>query len=289
MSVYLGTFGEVELKRQFDGGSLTSSIGTGDVNVTKKRFSFDFDHGQLLTGDQVEITSTDGSALDFIDSYTDSSVKKYIYVDELDGIRLYNSFAHAVNGGSSNATTLATPGNEIPIKVVVQNADYRVLGRVQSYELNTQRETVDTTTLSDEFRTRISTVMSGSGRMACEWEYTGDTARELPHYLLELALRTRVGSSFEGRFYLKTNGYNPGGHTNASDDQIWYEVNGVITACAVQFTPNQMVQITADFITTGSIQIRMKLETPDDLVQEDGSVLRLDQDSTAKLLLETDQ
>ena len=289
MSVYLGTFGEVELKRQFDGGSLTSIIGTGDVNVSKKRFSFDFDHGQLLTGDQIEITSTDDSALDFIDSYTDSSVKKYIYVDELDGIRLYDSFAHAVNGGSTNATTLATPGNEIPIKVVVQNASYRVLGRVQSYELNTQRETVDTTTLSDEFRTRISTVMSGSGRMACEWEYTGDTARELPHYLLELALRTRVGSSFEGRFYLKTNGYNPGGHTNASDDQIWYEVNGVITACAVQFTPNQMVQITADFITTGSIQIRMKLETPDDLVQEDGSVLRLNQDSTAKLLLETDQ
>jgi hypothetical protein len=289
MSVYLGTFGEVELKRQFDGSSLTSSIGTGDVNVTKKRFSFDFDHGQLLTGDQIEITSTDGSALDFIDSYTDSSVKKYIYVDELDGIRLYNSFAHAVNGGSTNATTLATPGNEIPIKVVVQNADYRVLGRVQSYELNTQRETVDTTTLSDEFRTRIGTMMSGSGRMACEWEYTGDTAKELPNYLLELALRTRVGSSFEGRFYLKTNGYNPGGHTNASDDQIWYEVNGVITACAVQFTPNQMVQITADFITTGSIQIRMKLVTPDDLVQEDGSVLRLDQDSTAKLLLETDQ
>ena len=289
MSVYLGTFGEVELKRQFDGGSLTSTIGTGDVNVSKKRFSFDFDHGQLLTGDQIEITSTDDSALDFIDSYTDSSVKKYIYVDELDGIRLYDSFAHAVNGGSTNATTLATPGNEIPIKVVVQNADYRVLGRVQSYELNTQRETVDTTTLSDEFKTRISTVMSGSGRMACEWEYTGDTARELPHYLLELALRTRVGSSFEGRFYLKTNGYNPGGHTNASDDQIWYEVNGVITACAVQFTPNQMVQITADFITTGSMQIRMKLETPDDLVQEDGSVLRLNQDSTAKLLLETDQ
>ena len=289
MSVYLGTFGEVELKRQFDGGSLTSTIGTGDVNVSKKRFSFDFDHGQLLTGDQIEITSTDDSALDFIDSYTDSSVKKYIYVDELDGIRLYDSFAHAVNGGSTNATTLATPGNDIPIKVVVQNADYRVLGRVQSYELNTQRETVDTTTLSDEFRTRISTVMSGSGRMACEWEYTGDTTKELPHYLLELALRTRVGSSFQGRFYLKTSGYNPASHTNASDDQIWYEVNGVITACAVQFTPNQMVQITADFITTGSVEIRMKLETPDDIVQEDGSVLRLDQDSTAKLLLETDQ
>ena len=45
----------------------------------------------LLTGDQIEIKSTDGSALDFIDSYTDSSVKKFIHVDELDGIRLYDS------------------------------------------------------------------------------------------------------------------------------------------------------------------------------------------------------
>ena len=33
MSVYLGTFGEVELKRQFDGSSLTSSIGTGDLGL----------------------------------------------------------------------------------------------------------------------------------------------------------------------------------------------------------------------------------------------------------------
>ena len=171
MSVYLGTFGEVELKRQFDGGSLTSTIGTGDVNVSKKRFSFDFDHGQLLTGDQIEITSTDDSALDFIDSYTDSSVKKYIYVDELDGIRLYDSFAHAVNGGSTNATTLATPGNEIPIKVVVQNADYRVLGRVQSYELNTQRETVDTTTLSDEFE--VASALSCLALAA--WHVNGNT------------------------------------------------------------------------------------------------------------------
>ena len=289
MSVYLGTFGEVELKRQFDGGSLQSTINTGDVNATQKRFSFDFDHGQLLVGDQIEIKSTDGSALDFINGYTDSSVKKFIHVDELDGIRLYDSFAHAVNGGTTNATALATPGNDIPIQVTVENSSYRILGRVQNYELNTQRDTVDTTTLSDEFRTRISTLMSGSGRMSCEWEYTGDTAKELPHYLLELALRTKVGSSFSGKFYLKTSGYNPASHTNADDDEIWYEVDGVLTACAVQFTPNQLVQITADFITTGPVEIRMALVTPDSILQEDTGEIRLDQDSAAKLLLETDQ
>lgn len=288
MSVYLGTFGEVELKRQFDGSTLNSTINTGDVNVTQKRFSFDFDHGQLLTGDQIEIKSTDNSALSFIDNYTDTSIKKFIYVDELDGIRLYDSFANAVNGGSANATTLAAPSADIPVEVTVENNSYQVLGRVQQYELNTQRETVDTTALSEEFRSRISTMMSGSGRMSCEWEYTGDTTKELPHYLLELALRTRVGSSFGAKFYLKTADYNPGGHANALDDSLWYEVTGVLTACAVQFIPNQLVQITADFVTTGPIQIRMNLVTPDALLQEDTGEIRLDQDGAAKLLLEKD-
>ena len=57
----------------------------------------------------------------------------------------------------------------------------------------------------------------------------------------------------------------------------------------MQFAPDNTVQILADFVTTGAIEIRMNLVTPDDLVQEDGSVLRLNQDAAAKLLLETDQ
>jgi|TARA_R100000482_G_scaffold66496_2_gene24833 hypothetical protein len=288
MTVYLGTFGEVELKRQFDGGELTSTVDPADVNVTAKRFSFDFEHGQLLTGDQIEITSTNNAALSFVSGHTSTSIKKFIHVDELDGVRLFNTFAHAMSGDSANAVVLASPASAIPIKVAVENAAYRVLGRVQSYELNTTRETVDTTTLSDEFRSQISTVMSGSGRLSCEWEYTGDTVKELPHYLLELALRTKVGSSFAAKFYLKTFAYNPASHAGADDDQLWYEVTGVLTACAVQFNPNSLVQITADFITTGPIQIKALIDTGDALLQEDSGDIRLDQDSAAKLLLQQD-
>jgi len=288
MSVYLGTFGEVELQRQFDGGELSSVINTSDVNVSKKRFSFDFEHGQLITGDQLQIKSTDGSALDFIDSYTDDSITRFIHVDELDGVRLYTSFSNAVNGGSANAVTLAAPSSNISIKVEVQNSTGRLLAQVSSFELNTERETVDTTTLSDEFRSRISTLMSGSGRMTCFWEYTGNTANELPHYLLELSLRTRVGSQFGGKFYIKTNSYNPGGATETADDEIWYELTGVLTACAVQFSPSTTVQFTADFITTGAIQIRMKTDPTSDVLQESGDDILLDQDANAKLLLETD-
>ena len=286
MSVYLGTHGEVELQRQFDGSDLRSTINPSDVNATQKRFSFDFEHGQLLSGDQVEITSTDGTALDFIDSYTKTSVKKFIHVDELDGIRLYDSFANAVNGGTANATALATPANNLPIRVKVENAEYKVLTQVNGFELNTERETVDTTTLSDEFRSRISTLMSGSGRMSCFWEYTGDTANELPNYLVELSLRTRVGSQFKARFYLKRTDHNPSGAAATANDEIFYEFTGVLTGCAVQFAPNNTVQIEADFITTGLIQLRMDLEAVSKMLQENDSELLLEQGTDNAVLLD---
>ena len=288
MTVYLGTHGKVELKREFD-GALTGTIKPDDVNTSAKRFSFDFEHGQLLTGDQIEITSTDDSALDFIDSYTDSSVKKFIYVDELDGIRLYDSFADAVAGGKSNAKTLAAPGNDIPVEVKVDNASYRLIAQVNSFEINTERETVDTTTLSDEFRTRVSTLISGSGRISAFWEYTGDTSNEVANYMMELALRTRVGSNFKGKFYIKVKDYNPSGVTARSNDEVWYQANGIITAAAVQFAPDNTVQITADFITTGEIQIRMELETADTTLTEGGDEVVLDQDETASLDLDSDE
>ena len=285
MSVYLGTHGKIELQRQFDGGDLRSTINPSDVNATEKRFSFDFEHGQLLSGDQIEITSTDGTALDFIDSYTKTSVKKFIYVDELDGIRLYDSFANAVNGGTANATALATPANNLPIRVKVENANYKVLAQVNGFELNTERETVDTTTLSDEFRSRISTLMSGSGRMSAFWEYTGNTSQELPNYLVELSLRTRVGSQFKARFYIKTVNHNPGGVAANDNDEVFYEFTGVLTGCAVQFAPDNTVQVEADFITTGAIQLRMDLEAPSDMLQEDNASKLLLEQGTDDLIL----
>lgn len=289
MTVYLGSQGEIELKRVFDGGALSSQLDVSDVNVTEKRFSFDFEHGQLLTGDQIEITATDGTALDFVDSYTQSSIKRFIHVDELDGIRMYATFANAVTGGKASAVTLAAPGDSIPIKVVVQSTTPRVLAQVTGYEINTERETVDTTALSDEFRSRVNTLISGSGRISAFWEYTGNLEQEVPNYLFELAHRTSIGSNFVGRFYLKRAQYCPdGADPFRSEDQIWWQVQGIITSAAVQFAPDNTVEITADFITTGKVQMKMTTEFDDALLQEDAGDIRLDQDSGAKLLLQQD-
>ena len=312
MSIYLGTFGRVELQRQFDGNELLLTVASGDVNSDIDRFGFtfaepsevsdirdrsgfSFRHNEIVSGDQIEITTTgdsDGLALSFIDGYTKTSTKKFVNVDEIGGFRLYNSFTDAINNVTENAVQLSASYNTtLNVRVKVENAERRILAQCSSFELNTERETVDTTALSDEFRNRISTLMSGSGRMSCFWEYVADAdndTNELPNYLLELLLRTKVGSQFNARFYLKTNtvGYNdnnggglrtPSSVSGAGEHEVWYEFKGVLTNCAVQFSPSEAVQFTADFITTGPIQIRMALAEADLLLLEDLGEVRTDE------------
>lgn len=297
MAVYLGNFGRVTLRRKSDEGALESIVNPSDVNPSRKRFSFDFETGFLITGDQIEITSTNGATLAWVSTagwssgIKQSNGKWFVNVDELGGIRLYSTFANAVNGGSANAIALDTIATDIPITVVIANARSRILGAITSYELSTQREAVDITSLSDQFRSQWSSLMSGSGRISCQWDYKdccGGGEYETAQYLLQLALRTEVGSEFDAELFLKTSGYNPSGVAGEADDQIWYEISGVITGSAVQFTPGTIVEMTAEFITTGPIRLKVKTIPDYKVLQENTSGILLDQDATASLLQEAD-
>jgi hypothetical protein len=295
MAVYLGTFGRLILQRKSDQGFVESVVNPSDVNAAKKRFSFDFDSGFLITGDQVEITSTNDATLDWVSTAgwvsgtKQSNGKWYVNVDELGGIRLYSSFANAVNGGSVNAIALDSIVTNIPIRVVIANAQQRILGSITGYELSTQREAVDVTALSDQFRSQWSSLMSGSGRVSCQWDYKdccGNGEYETAQYLLQLALRTEVGSEFRAQLFLKTDEYNPSGVPEQANDQIWYDINGVLTNSAIQFTPGTIVEMSAEFITTGPIRLRVFTESDGKILQEAGDDIRLDQDATASLLQE---
>jgi hypothetical protein len=295
MAVYLGTFGQVALQRKSTEGAKESVVNASDVNVSRKRFSFDFETGFLITGDQIEITSTNGAVLEFVDETGWSSGAKqsngkwFVHVDELGGIRLYSTFGDALSGETASAIALDTIVADIPIRVVVANAIPRILGAITGYELNTSRETVDITGLSEQFRSQWSSLLSGSGRIGCQWDYKdccGGGGYETPHYLLQLATRTEVGSEFSARLYLKTDSYNPSGEVAASDDQIWYEIDGVLTASAVQFAPGTIVEMTAEFVTTGPIRLLTQTTPQEKILQEDEGEIRLDQDVTASLLQE---
>ena len=296
MSIYLGGFGKVMLQRKTAQGDLFATINVDDVNTSKKRFSFD-EADELITGDQIEISTTNGTDLLFIAAASwaggsrESSFTAFVHKDDLGGLRLYATFANAVNGGSSNALTLTAISSDIPVKVSVQNAIYRMLGQVSSYELNTDVESVDITALSDYHRERYSSLISGNGRITCAWDYEdseGSGTYDPPHYLLELVTRTKVGSEFGAQLYLKTSGYNPSGISSNLDDELWYEINAVVTQSAVSFNVGQPVDMTINFVTTGGVDLKINSDSANKILQEDSDDILLEQDTTAKLLQETD-
>jgi hypothetical protein len=295
MGIYLGLIGKIELTRTALEGAKQSVLNPNDINPGKDRFSFDFEEGYLVTGDFVEITSTDRTNLDFIDpsgwanNTLHSSGAWYIFVDELGGIRLYTSFAASLDGGTEGRVPLVAINRNIPINIIVRDREARVLGDVIEYELNTNRETVDITTLSDEYRQQYSSLISGSGRLTARWDYTNNRHEEPVNYLMQLVLRTEIGSTFHGRFYIKspdTPAFAGSFAANQLNDSLWWDFNGIITASAVNFAADQVITSVIDFISTGPIRLRASTQIPNRLLQEDNSKIKLEQDGSSFVLLE---
>lgn len=295
MSVYLGRHGQVQLKRSSDLSTHAAVVDPADVSVSRRRFSFDFDSGFLSTGDRINISSTNGAVLGFVDASgwlvgtQQSTGSWYVNVDELGGVRLYLSYDAALGGLKEDAIPLSTPNTPIPISVNIENLVHNILAQCTYFELNTNREVVDTTALGDEFRSQHSTLISGSGNFRALWEYTSIDLNtigsvELPHYLLQLAIRTEAGSKFNGRFFLKTSGSGLG--ATSQDDTIWYEVEGLITQAGVNFAPDDIIEINADFVTTGRIRLLAQTSSSGRILQETQAGIRVEQGASGLLMQE---
>jgi len=295
MGIYLGQIGQIELTRKSLEGSLESVVNPSDVNADRDRFSFDFDEGYLVNGDLIEIATTDGTDLDFIDAtgWTAGSVQTsgnwYVFIDELGGIKLYDNFDDSLEGSTAGQISLVAIARDIPIRVTVRDRDSRILADVVEYELNTNRETVDITSLSDQHRQQYSSLITGSGRLTAHWDYTNTAGTEPVHYLMQLVVRTEVGSSFHGKFYVKAE--NTTAQTGAFDatqinDALWWEFDALVTNAAVNFTPDSVIVGTIDFVATGPIRLKARTQQKRYLLQESGDKIELEQDSTSYLLLE---
>lgn len=295
MGIYLGNVGNIELTRKSLEGSKESVVNPSDVNADRDRFSFDFDPNFLITGDLVEITTTDGTTLDFVASsgWSNNTVQTsgnwYAFVDELGGIKLYSNFDNSLEGGSAGLISLVAIARNIPIRVTVRDRDSRLLASVTEYELNTNRETVDITTLSDEHRQQYSSLITGSGRLTAQWDYANNGNVEPVHYLMQLVLRTEVGSAFHGKFYVKYPNTAPEAGSFAFaqlNDSLWWEFDAIVTASAVNFTADSLVLGTIDFVATGPIRLRASTQPKRYLLQENTDKIELEQDPESFLMLE---
>lgn len=295
MGIYLGSIGEVELKRLSLEGAKESIVNPSDINTTKNRFSFDFDEGYLITGDLIEITATDGTDLDFIaasawaNNTVQSSGNWYVFIDGLGGIKLYSTFSGSLDGGTDDQISLTALSRDIPIGVKIRDRDSRLLAAVTGYELNTDRETVDITALSEEHRQQYSSLISGNGSLTANWDYVNNQTYEPVHYLMQLVLRTEIGSSFHGKFYIKKfNGIAQSGSftPDQANDELWWEFDALVTSSAVDFTPDSVIVSRINFVTTGPVRLRARTQQKRYLLQEDSGKIALEQDDSSYVLLE---
>ena len=298
----MGEGGCIELSRTQVDEEFFGTVHQSDVNADKDRFSFDFPLGMLITGDQIELKTTDGSLLDFIapSGWPTNKVYKdgifYIFVDEVGAIRLYSKFDEAISGEVKGRADLVNPGRSVPISIKVRNNNERILGQIREFEVNTERDAVDVTGLSDEFRRQYSGLISGNGRITCFFDYERKSCDpayegssgvyEVPIYLNQLLLRTRLGSEFWAKVTLVSRGPKPLGTNRDYDDEVWYEFDARITNVAMQFAPGQPLESVIDYVTTGEIKLRTRYVS-NFILQEDAGRIRQEENQSG--FLETEQ
>ena len=279
MTYFLGQYGKVKLRRKA-AGTFISSVLPADVNTILNRFGFDGSVENLLTGDQLVITTTDARGLDFLPSSTWpdgggatlNQVVAYCNINAIGGIRLFETFSAAINNDRSVEYPVeAFTGDAIEISVQIYGSVERVLGDVRSYTFNTDRESLETTTMSDRFKRMYSAgLISGSGSIDCIFNTSNSGLVENPLLMLQLINRTDIGSEFDCYLQLTEDDAYP----TAQD--IYYEFQAMITRTGIEVAPDQTINCAIDFVTTGDIKLLIG-EPSGYILKEDTDRLRLQQ------------
>lgn len=291
MTFFVGHTGVVRLQRKSE-NSVDGLVHADDINTALNRFSFEGADNDLITGDFINFSTEDERGLLFlpatfwsipdeeVDGYAiQQNARAYINVNAVGGIRLYPSFSDAINNERSNEYSLAQfSGEPIPINVEISDTKFNTLASVTSYELNTDRNALDVTSLSDNFQQQYSSgLLSGGGSVECLFGYENVNIEETPLFLLQVINRINVGSSFKAIFAIASNELLSG-----FKQEVFYEVEAVITRTGVTVSADSLISCSIDFVTNGEIKLRVGLP-PEFILKEDSDAIHLE--STLDYLL----
>lgn len=279
MTYFLGQYGKIKLRRKA-AGTFYSAVAPDDVNTVLNRFGFDGSVENLLTGDQIVISTEDARGLDFLPTSTwpdgggttQNQVVAYCNINAIGGIRLFETFSAAINNDRSVEYPLeAFTGAPIDISVQIYGSVERVLGDVKGYTFNTDREAMETTTMSDRFKRMYSAgLISGSGSIDCIFNTTNSGLVENSLLMLQLINRTDIGSEFDCYLQLTED------DVYSQSKDIYYEFRAMVTRTGIEVAPDQTINCAIDFVTTGEIKLLIG-EPSGYILKEDTDRLRLQQ------------
>ena len=280
MTVFLGAHGTVKLRRSAGSklNEVADLIDPADVNTSLNRIGLDTSLDNILTGDRVDISTADARGLECFaasawqSATVEPEISAYVNVNAAGGLRFFATFADAVNNNrAAELTTYAFTGAPIAITYAIRDVSYNTIGNVVSYQLNTDREALDATTLSDKFRNQYAAgLISGNGTIDCLFDYSTDGSTETPLVMLQLIQRLDIGSEFECAFYLTDGDIDPNVQT------IFYQATAMVTRSGVEVNANDVIRCAIDFVTTG--EIRLLVGRPADyILKEDTDRIVLEQ------------
>lgn len=302
MTVFAGHYGSIEFKRIGSDNRLDLQVSASDIYFARKRFALggsnglDIPFGTITTGDRVRISTDDPRGLPFRlytnvnnTTYIDypgsdvsipenrrvGPIEFYANVDTLGAISMYRNFADAI--ANPKARYLAIPLEQAQgtepwsVKVNLLPGDFHELGQVQGFTFNTDRETIDISSLGEKYKNFSSSAITGAGTVDCLFSFKNITGEEIPLALAQLIQKIEIGSRFEGKFYILEPGLpQPPGY--AALDGVFYEVNGILTKSAFTMRADQIAECSFDFISAGEFKLRAGV-SPTDLTTEDNVII----------------
>ena len=283
--IYLGQYGDIELQRDSLNSFLGTQLDPSDVNTSLKRFSVKGASGALITGDFIDIETVDKSNLELVTGHNYPDGSWFVHVDALGGLRLYTTFEASISGGVTGSVALSTPSTRKDITIKTRNTRFRHLANITSFEISTMRDSVDLTSLGDQFKRQYEAgLISGQGTIECLWEHNqakvnqecGDDG-EFPFYLAQLVVRLTQGADFKSRFYI----YRDNSNTSNS---VWYQADCVVTNVVISVPATEQITSRIEFVTNGEIKLNtgsapsyLLQEDNYKILQEDGSPILLEQ------------
>lgn len=292
MTFFVGHTGFVRLRRKSaEEAELKLSANAGEVNTLLNRLYFDGSEENLLTGDQLFISTGDARGLAFFSPsawpaslQVQKFIRAYVNVNAVGGLRFFNAFADAVNNNREGELSLAADfGAPIETTIVVRDSRYNSLGSVVSYEINTDRAAIETTSLSDKFRQQYSAgLISGNGSIECLFSYETALDEEAPLFLLQTIQRLEVGSELNMLLSLSPTDENRSALFAASNNEVFYELQAVITKAGVTVAADRLISCSIDFLTTG--EFRVKVGVPSEyILKEDADLIELEENQETGL------
>ena len=132
-----------------------------------------------------------------------------------------------------------------------------IQGLVEEWNLELNGDSVDTTAVGDKFGENVKSIVTGGGsfdfyvdRQAVETDYDSTS-------LMQLLLLTEKGCKARAEFYMIFGREESLERPELIEGDLFYECDILITASAINTRASALIVGTANFVTTGPIQLRM--------------------------------